>query len=354
MGANVALRIAIVGAGAVGAYVGGHLAREGLDVVLIDAWPAHVDAMNAGGLQLEGLTKAECFSTPVRALSVTDVQSLARSGSVNIAFVCMKSYDTAWATHLIRDYLAPGGFVVSLQNCINEDTIASIVGWGRTVGCIASRISVELTGPARVVRGVAKTGGGSPVFRVGEVHGRETPRVRAVADLLSSVDGAIVTPNLWGERWSKLVANAMRNGICAASGMTANACDREPLTRRLAIRVAGEAVAVGLAQGFALETINGYSAEQWIAALDGDRALIQEMETKQEASTSSRSEAFIPSMAQDVNKGRRTEVDYINGVVVSRGQELGIDAPANAGLAEAVRRVERGESLPSLDLLRGI
>ena len=146
----------------------------------------------------------------------------------------------------------------------------------------------------------------------------------------------------------------MRNGICAASGMTANQCDREPVTRRLAIRVAGEAVRIGQAQGFDVEEINGRPPAQWVAALDGDAGVVASMEQEMEASCASRSEEFIPSMAQDVKKGRRTEVDYINGVVVSRGKELGIPAPANEGLTNAVRRVERGEVSPSLDLLRGI
>ena len=347
------MRIAIIGAGAVGSYVGGYLARDGHDLVLVDPWPAHVEAMNAGGLRLEGMSEAECFTAPVTAMHVTDVQSLARAGAVDMAFVCMKSYDTAWATHLIRDYLAPDGFVVSLQNCINEDTIASVVGWGKTVGCIAARISVELLGPAHVKRGVAKSRGGSPVFRVGEVHGRETPRARRVAEMLAPVDASVVTANLWGERWTKLVANAMRNGVCAASGMTANQCDREPATRRLAIRVGGEAVRVGLAQGFAVESVSGRPPDEWVRALDGDAGLVADMEKDMEASCASRSDAFIPSMAQDVNKGRRTEVDYINGVVVLRGRELGLEAAANAGLLDAVKRVERGGCAPGLENVSG-
>ncbi len=349
------MRTLIVGAGAVGAYVGGYLARDGVDVTLVDGWPAHVDAMRSGGVRLEGLSEAECFTAPVRALSVTEVQGLAREPRFDAVLICMKSYDTAWATHLAKDLLAPAGFVVSLQNCINEETIAGVVGWGRTIGCIAAKISVELTGPAAVKRGVVKAPpGGTAVFRVGEVHGRETPRAAAVAAMLAVVDEAKVTTNLWGERWSKLVANAMRNGICAASGMTANACDREPLTRSLAIRVAGEAVRVGLAQGFALETINGFAPDEWVGALDGDRALWTRMEEAMEASTARRSEAFIPSMAQDVNKGRRTEIDFINGLVVDRAAEIGLEAPANEGLARVVRRVERGEAAPALELLEGL
>ena len=137
-------RIVIVGAGAVGAYVGGYLARAGEDVTLIDPWPEHVERMRTHGLSLSGMSEEECFTTPVATMHITEVQQLARGDGVDIAFVCVKSYDTEWATMLIRDYLAPGGFVVSLQNCMNEERIAAIVGWSRTVGCIASQIAVEL------------------------------------------------------------------------------------------------------------------------------------------------------------------------------------------------------------------
>ena len=72
------------------------------------------------------------------------MQSLAKQAPIDIAFVAVKSYDTEWATMLIKPYLAPSGFVVSLQNCLNEEKIAAIVGWGKTVGCIASVISVDM------------------------------------------------------------------------------------------------------------------------------------------------------------------------------------------------------------------
>ena len=218
------------------------MARRGEDVIFVDPWAEHVAAINKDGLTLSGLTDAECFNTPARAITLTDVQALKRERSIDIAFICVKSYDTAWATMLVKDYLSPTGFCVSLQNCINEETIANIVGWGRTTGCIAAKIAVELIGPGKIRRGVPLGGTKHTVFRAGEVHGRITPRIKEIEKLLSAVDSAKVTDNLWGERWSKLVANAMRNGVCAATGLGANACDKETITRRLTIRLAGEAV----------------------------------------------------------------------------------------------------------------
>jgi 2-dehydropantoate 2-reductase len=144
---NVSRTIAIVGAGAVGGYVGAHMVQAGEDVTFIDPWPAHVEHMRKHGLRVTHAMDVPEFRVAVRTLHVTDAQQLAKEKPVDIAFVCMKSYDTAWATMLIRQYLAPDGYVVSLQNCMNEETIAAIVGWGKTLGCIASSITVNLPEP---------------------------------------------------------------------------------------------------------------------------------------------------------------------------------------------------------------
>src|SRR5712671_4613079 len=137
-------RIAIVGAGALGGYVGGSLAHLGHDVTLIDPWPENVETIRARGLELDGMTPEERFTVKkAKILHLTEVQSLARR-PVDVAMVAVKSYDTLWATAMIKPYLSAEGFVVSLQNCLNEETIAGVVGWGRTVGAVASMISVDL------------------------------------------------------------------------------------------------------------------------------------------------------------------------------------------------------------------
>src|SRR5262249_37694619 len=183
-------KIAIVGAGAVGGYAGAHMVQAGEDVTFIDPWPAHVDHMRKHGLRVTHAKDVPEFRVPVRALHVTDVQHIAKEKPFDIAFVCMKSYDTAWATMLIRQYLAPDGYVVSLQNCINEETIAAIVGWGKTLGCIASSITFNLPEPGLIHRGAGKGGKAHTVFRAGEVHGRITPLAEEVCRLVAYADSA--------------------------------------------------------------------------------------------------------------------------------------------------------------------
>ena len=212
-------KIVIVGAGAVGGYAGAHMVQAGEDVTFIDPWPEHVEHMRKQGLRVTHAMDVAEFSVPVRALHVTDAQLLSKEKPADIAFVCMKSYDTAWATTLIQQYLAPDGYVVSLQNCMNEETIAGIVGWGKTLGCIASSITVNLPAPGHIHRGAGKGGAAHTVFRAGEVHGRITPRAEEICRLVGYSDSAKVTDNLWGERWSKLVANVMGNGLSACTGL---------------------------------------------------------------------------------------------------------------------------------------
>ncbi len=346
-------KIAIVGAGALGGYVGGSLAHLGHDITLIDPWPENVETIRARGLELDGVTPEEKFTArPARTLHLTEVQSLAKT-PVDIAFVAMKSYDTAWATALIAPYLAADGFVVSLQNCLNEETIAGIVGWGRTVGVVASIISVDMYEAGRVRRTVAKGGDKHTVFRVGEPHGRITQRVEELAEWFRGIDSAKVTTNLWGERWSKLVANGMGNGVSAATGLSSSDCARNDTLRRFQLQLAGEAIRVGQALGYPLEKIRGLDPERMALAAEGNAAALAEVEAAlaPKAGANPRADIQRPSMAQDIRKGRRTEIDAMNGFIALKGATVGVKAPSHVKLTEIVTRVERGEVKPSPALL---
>jgi len=132
--------IVVIGAGAVGGYVGGHLTRAGQDVTIVDPWPEHIEQIRKNGLHLSG-TQGDC-TVRVNALHICDVQRLITK-PVDIAMVCTKAFDTAWAVMLVKQYLSPSGYVVSMQNGINEDRIAAVVGWGKTVGCVLNTIGTS-------------------------------------------------------------------------------------------------------------------------------------------------------------------------------------------------------------------
>ncbi len=342
-------RIAIVGTGALGGYVGGSLAQLGHDVTLIDFWPENIETIRARGLELDGMTPEERFTVKsAKTMHLTEVQSLAGK-PVDIAMVAVKSYDTAWATALIKPYLSPQGYVVSLQNCQNEETIAGIVGWGRTVGVIASLISVDLYEAGRIRRTIAKGGEKHTVFRIGEPHGRITPRIEELAEWFSTIDSSKVTSNLWGERWTKLVQNGMGNGVSAATGLSSGDCSRNETIRRFQIKLAGEAIRVGQALGYQLEKIRGIDPERFALAAEGDAAALGQVEPLliQKADANPRADIQRPSMAQDILKGRRTEIEAMNGAIAAKGAEVGVPAPSHAMLTTLVTKVERGELKPS-------
>ena len=349
-------RIAIAGAGALGGYVGGSLAHLGHDITLIDPWPEHVETIRARGLELDGVTPAEKFVVrDLKILHLTELQSLA-GRPFDLAMVAMKSYDTAWATQLIKPYLLPEACVISLQNCLNEETIAGVVGWGRVVGVVASLISVDLYEPGRIRRTIPKGGDKHTVFRVGEPHGRITARVEEMVGWLSGIDSSKATANLWGERWSKLVQNGMGNGVSAATGLSSGDCARNDAIRRFQIRLAGEGIRVGQALGYQLEKIRGLDPERLARANEGDAQAMQEVDAHltPKAGANPRADIQRPSMAQDIRKGRRTEIEFMNGYIADRGTYIGVPAPSHAKLTQIVTRVERGEIKASPSLLEAL
>jgi len=339
-------RIAIIGSGAVGGYVGAHMAQAGEDVTLVDFWPENVETIRATGLRISHLRDVPEFTTAARALHVTELQRLSKEIPIDIGFLCTKSYDTAWATTMVRQYLAPGGFVVSLQNCINEETIAGIVGWGKTLGSIASSITVELCEPGHVRRASGKHGARHTVFRVGEVHGLVTDRAREICRLLALADSAKVTQNLWGERWTKLVVNAMANGVSASTGLVSRDILLDDRLRHFTARLGSEAIRVGEALGYQIEEIHGLDPEMIARAGEGDVDAKAGYDERRLAEARKPGGGHRPSMGQDMVKGRRTEIEFLNGFIVDKSKEVGVPTPANAALTDIVKRVEKGDLRP--------
>lgn len=334
-------KLLFVGAGAVGSYIGAFLARAGHDVTLVDPWTEQVDAINRGGISVSG--PHEPFQARLKAVRADEAATLARD--FDIAFIAMKAYDTEWATRLALPHLKPNGFVVSSQNCWNDPLIASIAGADRAVGLIMSKIAVALWKPGEVERGAEKgSGSGHDVFRAGEHDGKITTRTTELARTLSVIDGARPTDNLWGERWSKLCLNCMGNPIQAMTGLGSLEIASNPRGREITIRLGQESAQVGMKLGYRIPNFGGTAAATWADA--GQPETYAELDAlltpKGDAARNWRA-----SMAQDVIKGRRTEIDYMNGYVVDKGREVGVETPVSATVVELVREIDAGSRRPS-------
>src|SRR2546422_1038633 len=195
----------------------------------------------------------------------------------------------------------------------------------RSLGLVMSKIGVALWKPGQVERGAEKgQGTGHDVFRVGEHDGRITARATEVAEMLKVIDGALVTDNLWGERWTKLCANSTGNPVQAMSGLGSSEIASSEVGRAITIHLGAESARVGLALGYRVPKFNGSAAEQWAAA---DRRDVYESLDRLLTPTSAGGRNWRSSMGQDVTKGRPTEIDYMNGHVVRQGREAGVPTP---------------------------
>jgi 2-dehydropantoate 2-reductase len=335
--------IVILGAGAVGAFAGGMMSLAGEEVVLVDAWGEHVEVMRADGLTLE-LPEGSIVARP-RACHLSEAHSLRRL-SPSVAFLCVKLYDTPWAATLLAD-VVPTAPIVTLQNAFVEEVVARIAGWTRTLGAVGAKLDVALTGPGRVRRS-RRRGGTVPVFKVGELSGRASLRAEAIAALLAKADTAAVTTRLWDERWAKLCANAITSGVSGISGLSLFEVYRRDDTRRLGIRLTGEACALGDALGFDLDSLFGLPPACWRAAAAGDAGAATQAMAALEAQSATMVAGGPSGTLQDLLKGRRTEVDFFNGYIAEQGRATGVATPTHAAVAALIRRMEAGEARPDL------
>ena len=189
-------------------------------------------------------------------------------------------------------------------------------------------------------------------YTLGEPSGVLTPRVRELADILGAVGPTKTTTNLWGERWSKLATNSMSNALAGLTGLKSAEVREKPEPRRASIRIASEVVRVGTALGVSIEPIGGIPAHMFVDA-ESDGGVLEDLESKM-VDGARLMGTGRPSLAQDVDRGRRTEVDYLNGYIARRGREVGVPTPVNDSVVKHTKRLEAGEipqAITNVDLI---
>lgn len=324
--------MAVLGTGAIGSSVGADLAKAGYDVLLIDQWPAHVEAMKTKGLRVT--MPDEELHTSVKAFHLCEVCTLKEK--FDIVFLTAKSYDSCWMTEFIKPYLKPDGVLVSLQNSLNDEWIAPIIGYTRDVGCVVE-LSAEVFEPAIVRRNTSHEG---TWFGLGELHGRVTPRVGKLAEILSHVGKTDITTNIWGAKWTKLIANSMLQAPIGVLGLREMEATQIPQVFDFCIQLGREATEVGTTLGYTLEAIYGLSPEEFMGSTD--EVLKKNLLT---LVTHIGSQARN-SVLQDHLKGRYSEVDYLNGLIVKKGKEAGVPTPLNEAVTELTKRIQQGTLKP--------
>lgn len=338
-------RVLIVGAGAVGSYIGGWLSHTGHEVVFADSWAEQVNAINEDGLWVGG--PHESFFAKPKAFHLHQSQRLALEPKFDIAFIAVKAYDTPWAARFAHRFVTDDGYFVSSQNCMPDGDMADAVGAERCVGLIMSSIAVRLAGPGSPQRAGTKRRRdlGHIVFRAGEHDGSESARTAELIEMLEPLDGGKTTTNLWGERWAKLCQNSMGNPVVGTTMSGSATVASSPRGRELQIRLASESAQVGLALGLEVENFGGASPEKWAAA-STDGEIYEELDNMLADNAGAGTGDWYPSMGQDVQNERPSEIDFMNGHVLRKGVEVGVETPVTASIVDAMRRVDRGELVP--------
>lgn len=329
--------LAVLGAGAIGSSIAADITEAGHNVLVIDQWPAHVEAMKTRGLQVN--MREEELHVPVRACHLYELCTI--QPQLDIVFLAPKSYDTCWMVQFIKPYLKPDGIVVPTQNSLNDEWVAPIIGVERDIAC-ALTLSAEIFEPGRVKRNTDRT---RTAFVLGELHGDITPRLQEVAQILSAVGKTETSTNIWGTKWSKLVFNSM-TPFDAITMMPMRELIKVPDVLALCIKLGRESMQVATKSGYKLEPIFGLTAEEFLSLTD------ELLETILRKFFSLTPESARSHALQDILKGRRTELDYLNGLVVKKGREINVPTPVNAAVTSLVKQIEQGILKPDRSNLK--
>ncbi|MEZ4572699.1 MAG: 2-dehydropantoate 2-reductase N-terminal domain-containing protein [Thermomicrobiales bacterium] len=277
---------------------------------------------------------------PVKAVHADDL-----TGPLGATFLCVKGHFTKPAIEQYGPMLSDDGFVLSLQNGLNEAIISEQIGEDRTVGCFV-HFGADYLEPGHILLGNDQT------IYPGELTGQITPRVEAIRTALSNVMPAEVTTNIWGYLWGKLVYGAMAFVVSAVDAPVPDVLDND-LGRMLAARASQEAYLVGVSQTPHLESIGEFDPTAFAPGDDMDERSAAELE-KMATSMRGQIKQHMGIWRDLAVKKRKTEIDMQSAVLVDYGQRNGIRTPVNAATVQVIHEIENGARGMSWDNLDAI
>lgn len=333
---NLTGPILIWGAGAIGGTLGAYWARAGIDVLMVDVVPEHVEACRTTGLAIEG--PIDEFTQVVPSVTPDELE-----GTFGRVVLAVKAHHTAAAVDRLAPHLAEDGFVLSAQNGLNEIIIARRVGEARTMGCFVN-FGADWHGPGSILYGNR----GAVV--VGEVDRTVRERTREMHRLLQVFEpDAELTDDIWSYLWGKLGYGAMLFGTALTDdSMSANFADPERTAAW--IRLGREVMAVAVAKGVQPRGFAGFDPEAFLpgAPEAAARACIASL-----ADYTSKTAKTHSGVWRDLAvRKRRTEVDVQIAVIAEVAAEVGVDVPAIRTLVDLVHDVEDGRRPLSRDTLQ--
>jgi len=332
------MRIALVGAGAMGTIIGALIAKAGEDIELVDVNEPHVRALNERGARIVGHMD---LTVPVRAVTPDGMEGL-----YDLVIYLVKTVHDDKALPEILPHIGEESMVLTLQNGVPEEKVASVVGRERTLGG-AIGWGATFIGPGVSELTYAPE---EMTYDIGEMDGSMTERVREVKRVLDHAGSAEITDNLVGTRWSKLMVNVSMSGLSSALNCTyGDILDNDKATVA-AISIMVETLHTARALGVTMQPIKG---------VDPNFILDVIRESEENAvnvirMVYARSREQVASMLQDLRKGVPCEVETLNGYLEAKSAEAGVPTPVNDKVAEIIRGIEAGKyplSFDNLDMI---
>ena len=323
--------IAFLGTGANGSSIAADVIHAGHEVVCYDQWPENVEAIRKNGL----IIKSSVGTKIIQAKAFHLCQLAEKITKFDIVFLAFKSYDTLWACELIKPYLSDEGILVGLQNGMTAGIIEKSVGKKRTIGCVVELAS-EMIQPGVVQRNTLKA---RTWFGLGLVNKQNVSAIDRILPILSCAGTVSVSENILSAKWMKLLVNTMSLGPFALLGLPVQAGLSEVGMREIVIKIGQEAMLLGEALGFKPEPIMGLSQEEMYHSNRLPETLLDTL-------VGHIGPAARDCILQDFLKGRRTEIEMINGIVVEESKKMGKSAPYNAAIVEIGAMISSGEISP--------
>lgn len=331
------MRVAILGVGSLGTILGAYISKGGVKIDLIDANKEHVDELNKNGATIVGTVD---FNVPVNAILPEQME-----GIYDIVFLMVKQTYNKTALAQLLPHLGPNSVVCTLQNGVPEATVSEIVGKERTIGGTVS------WGATWIKPGVSELTSNPQKlsFEIGELDGKMTERLNTVKGILENMCETILMENLMGVRWTKLLINATFSGMSTVLGYTFGDILYDDEALKVVKYIAKENIDTAKAAGINMEPMQGL-----------DLGKLYDFDTieQRDANTPHYYAFFEPhkklkaSMLQDLEKGRKCEIDAINGVICDFGRKYGVATPVNDQIVKIVHGIEDGIYKPEYTNLK--
>ena len=331
------MRIAIYGAGSLGTILGAYINKGGVPVELINRNKAHVEALQKKGAQVVGTVQ---FTQTVIAYSPEEM-----SGQYDIFFLMTKQQQNAEVVQMLKKYLASDGVLVTFQNGLPEVGIADILGEERVLGCtVAWGATMKEPGMCELTSEPDALS-----FSLGAISEKKSKHFAKVKELLEMMGTVDVEENFLGTRWSKLLINSAFSGMSAVLGCTFGEAAKSRESRRIVQVLIKECIDVCKVGGIRIEPVQG---KDIVKLLDYTNPLKRAFSFFIIPVAIRKHAKLKASMLQDLEKGKLTEVDAINGAVSDYGRKVGCPTPMNDRVVDIIHKIEQGILYPSFDNLQ--